>query len=395
MASYPTYDNRWFIGGLPQAKFEQLFPDGPNSPLVNRAISGRYQLGSTMKLFTSVAALASGIVPNPNWAIDDGGEYEIPDCVEGQQCIFKNAGNAIYGRINLPAALTVSSDVYFYTLGVDMFLDPRPQLMQTEIRKFGLGSETGIDLPFEYDGVVPDKDYKQKLYELGAIKKDSSGYYTGDNLQLAIGQGLLTATPLQLTAGYGAFANGGTVWEPHVVSAIYPPGAPDAGSGRVDLTGIPPLRTIDPVVKSSVPLPPEWRDAIVGGLVGVLRNPRGTAYDTFQSYDYNRFPIAGKTGTAQSGSKKSEEDDSLFAGFGPISPDQPPQYVIGAVLEDAGYGSWSAAPVTKCLFEVLSGARVASEPQQADLLDRNSDRAAVLDDPPDASCLAVPNTGRD
>jgi penicillin-binding protein 2 len=397
MASNPTYDNRWFAGGLPQEKFKQLFPEGPNTPLVNRATSGRYQLGSTMKLFTSFAALNSGFVPNTNWTVDDGGEYTIPNCAEGQRCTYRNAGGAIYGRINMPTALAVSSDVFYYKLGVEMFLDPRPELLQSEVRKFGLGSKTGIDLPYEYGGIIPNKDIKRSLAEAGAISKDEGrGYFTGDNLQLAIGQGLLVATPLQLANGYSTVANGGTVWQPHVVRAVYESGAPDVGSGLVSLAQAKLVRTIDPRRIGTVTMDPEHRGQILQGLIGVMRNPRGTAYDAFTNYDWARLPLAGKTGTAQDATKKGERDSSLFAAFGPVGANLTPQFTVAAVLEQAGYGAWAAAPVTKCIFEVLSGARVASEPQQADLLDRDSTRAAALAPLADRSCLSVPyEAGRD
>ena len=236
MATYPTYDNRWFVGGLRNEKFEQLFPDdGERSPLVNRTVTGRYQLGSTMKLFTSVAALTSGQIPNPNWALDDGGEYTIPNCPPTVRCTFSNSGGAIYGRINMPAALTVSSDVYYYTLGVDMYRR-QGDVLQDGVRRFGLGSPTGIDLPYEYGGTVPDAELKADLAERGVISEDEGqGYFVGDNLQLAIGQGLLSVTPLQLANGYSTFANGGTLWRPFVVQAVLAPGAPDLEPGRVDL----------------------------------------------------------------------------------------------------------------------------------------------------------------
>ena len=123
MASNPPFDNRFFVGGISNQKYAQLFGDSSGNPLVNRAVQGSYQIGSTMKMITSVAALNSHILPYANYTIDDNGKYVIPGCVpdEPSGCEKHNAGGALYGKINLPEALTVSSDVYFYGLGNDMW----------------------------------------------------------------------------------------------------------------------------------------------------------------------------------------------------------------------------------------------------------------------------------
>lgn len=397
MATNPTYDNRWFVGGLPNAKFQQLFPDGERSPLVNRAISGRYQLGSTMKLFTSMAALNSGFLPNPNYTIVDTGTYELENCPPGQKCVYSNSGNLMPGAINMPAALVVSSDVYYYKIGAEMWVQRKGNVLQDEVAKFGLGTKSGIDLPSEYGGIVPTKEVKAELAKRGAISEEQGrGYYTGDNIQLAIGQGLLVATPLQLANGYSAFANGGTLWTPQVAEAVWAPGAPDT-AGQVDLSRATLVRRIEPVAAGTVPIDPAFRQQLVQGLIGVVRNPEGTAHDAYRTYDWAAFPIAGKTGTAQDFTQNPAKDTSLFAAFGPVRQGEPPRFTVAAVLEKAGYGAWAAAPVTKCIFQAISGATPLPDVQPADLLDRTSTKAADLPDLPEdlAACLVVPNTGRD
>jgi penicillin-binding protein 2 len=398
LATYPTFDNRWFTKPIPQTQFEQLFPDGERSPLVNRAIAGRYQLGSTMKLFSGLAAVESGFLPNPRFTINDQGFYEIRNCEPPQPCRYTNAGGerTKYGAIDLPLALTVSSDVYFYRIGAEMWQNLQGDVLQDGIRKFGLGSESGIDLPYEYGGIVPDAALKKRLADQGVINKDEgAGYFTGDNLQLAIGQGLLTATPLQLANGYATFANGGTVWTPHVVARILAPGTPDAGPGQVDLAQGIVVRDIQPVATGTVGIAPDVRAAVLEGLVGVMRSPRGTAYNTFRDYDWDAFPVAGKTGTAQDFTQKDERDSSLFAAFGPIN--DTPRYAAAAVLERSGFGAWSAAPVVKCFYEGIAGQVPMPEVIQSDALDRTSTRTATMPQLPEdtARCLSIAATGTD
>jgi penicillin-binding protein 2 len=365
---------------------------------VNRAISGRYQLGSTMKLFSGMSAVNSGFLPGPRYTINDQGFYEIINCEPPQPCRYTNAGGdrTKYGTIDLPLALTVSSDVYFYKLGAEMWQQLQGDVLQDGIREFGLGRESGIDLPYEYGGIVPDAALKKRLADQGVINADEgAGYFTGDNLQLAIGQGLLTATPLQLANGYATFANGGTVWTPHVVARILAPGTPDLTSGQVDLAQSVVVREIEAVQSGSVAITPEVRAAVTEGLIGVLRNPRGTAYATFRDYDWDRFPLAGKTGTAQDFTQRDERDSSLFAAYGPIN--DVPRYAAGAVLERAGFGAWSAAPVVKCFFEGISGQVAMPDVSQSDALDRDSTRTAVMPQLPDetAACLKIAATGSD
>jgi penicillin-binding protein 2 len=398
MASYPTYDNRWFIGGIDQDKFKQVFPDGTRSPLVNRAITGRYNLGSNMKLFTAITGLQSGELPNTNATIDYAGIYTIPNCPPVQKCDWKNSGTppAIYGRINLPLALSYSSDVYFYRIGAELWIKYKGDVLQNGLRQFGLGSKTGIDLPGEYAGLIPDAAVKADLAKKKILAPDEGrGYFTGDNIQLAIGQGLVQVTPVQLATGYSAFANGGTVYKPQVALAVLEPNAPELEAGLVDLSKATVVKSYSSEQTGQVAMNPEWRAPVLQGLQGVILNPRGTAYDTFKNYDYAKFPLAAKTGTSQDASKLDERDNSLFSAFGPIKPDAPPQYEASAIIEQAGYGAWGAAPVVKCIFEGIDGQRQRNPLQQSEPLDRNSNSSAQIAEPVDQGCLQIPNTARD
>ena len=420
MASNPPYDNRWFSEPLTDEKFKQLFgdpkiknaaDDPTHFPLLNRPIQGLYQIGSTMKLFTSIASLQSGVispedrpkVENSHWL------YEIPDCPPGEPsgCTRQNAGGAKYGRPNLLEALTASSDAYFYNLGAQLWQrDPTGDILQKELRSFGLGSASGIALPNEASGYVPDKALKKKFAENKVISKlEGGGYYIGDNINLAIGQGLLAVTPLQLANAYATFANGGNLLTPTIATHVYAAGGPRVEDQPyvLDTAKAETLQTFDPVSRGEVAVDDNFRADIMQGLQGVTQNccvnsldvgfPRpGTAYSTFKGYDYEAYPIFGKTGTAQDKDKIDWKDTSLFSAFG-IPPGQTdPQYQVTAIIEQAGFGSGSAAPVVRCMFEKLATPGSFAPVKQSDELKRTQSKAAIL--PPlasadEAACLHV------
>jgi penicillin-binding protein 2 len=409
MASYPTYDNRWFDGSTPPAKLESLFgletlPDGTkkprfDGPLFNRAVSGTYQIGSTMKLFTSLAAmrydrfdkdghLVGKVLNDPNAKYFDIGTWTLPadQCSSDEPagCTKKNAGKTQYGPVNLAEAIAVSSDAYFYELGAQLWISTGKgtNALQTELRSFGFGRRLGTDLPGEQTGLVPDAEVKKELARQHIINKfDGSKYFTGDNVNLGIGQGLFGATPLQLVNGYGAFANGGSVFRPLIGRGIWEPGAIDSESGKVDFRKMTLRTSIDPQVISTVDLTPEMVTPVKEGLHLVVQrfqvpgvpgagNPqRSTAFHVFAGYDHTGYPIFGKTGTAQTGDQKDEKDTSLFVAFGGLAG-QAPQYSIGAVIEQAGFGAGAAAPVVRCLFEAMRNPDTLPEPTQSLPLDK-------------------------
>jgi penicillin-binding protein 2 len=376
MASYPNFDNRWFNAGITGEKFAQLFPntkDPDGSILVNRAISGRYNLGSSFKPFVAYAALASGQLPGgADYTLRDEGTYKlesIPDerCQLNVKCVFKNAncGNGApckYGRVHIEDALAVSSDVFFYKIGEQIFTERgNTPVLEQEVRKFGFGSPTEIDLPYEFVGTVPNRELKKRLAEAGAISKDEGrGFYVGDNVQFSIGQGLLSATPLQVAVAYATLGNGGTVLKPKVVRAIWAPGTPLSNKSTIDLEkGVVVQDMSTPELVRVLPMEAEIRDPIVKGLTRVINGP-GVSFDfyhattgekLFQSYPKRVLPIAGKTGTAQGFGNLPWNDSSAFGAFS-LTDAQP--YSAFAYLEKSGFGSRAAAPVVKCLFTALA-----------------------------------------
>ena len=265
------------------------------------------------------------------------------------------------------------------------------------MQKFGFGADTGIDLPFEFDGTVPDKELKSEYAELGIISEDEGrGYFVGDNVQLAIGQGLLSATPLQLAVGYATIANSGFVLQPKIVKAIWNPGVPDGETGAVDTRP----RHRRGVVRQAGAGQPDRRCRARSGCrsshgpaaCGAPRAECGvesdfyhmtTGENLFFDYPDEAIQIAGKTGTAQGASNYPWNDSSVFTGF---SIDETNPYVVTAYLEKSGYGSQAAAPVVKCTFLALSGITPMEPVELSDPLDLNSRRAAPPQKLADTSC---------
>lgn len=334
MASYPNYDPTPFVDGIDAAEWAYLNDPANNYPLNNWAIQGQWAPGSTFKLFVGYAALQSGLMA-PDTVFYDSGGYQIPGCT-GARCFRRNAGGASYGSIRLPEALTVSSDAYFYNVGAQFWLQ-RDHLggdvgMQQYIQGWGIGEETTIPLSGEASGRLPTPQWRRDFCE----KTDCNDpeWRAGDNVNLAVGQGDLVVTPLQLANGYATFANGGTRYQPKIALRIEPP------EGE-------PIE-IGPKAITQVDLPESVRDPIMEGLVGVTRN--GTAASAFSGFDLDAWQVAGKTGTAQVDGKA---DTAVFASFGPV---QNPQYAISVFMEESGFGGSNAAPVSRALYDALSGA---------------------------------------
>jgi len=416
LASYPTFDNRWFEADLSGGKFDELFPsvdengdpiDPDESILVNRAIQGRYNLGSTFKPFVAFAALDTGLMTT-NEYYQDRGTYKMESvpadkCASGEiRCVYRNATcpfglPCVYGSVDVETALAVSSDTFFYRIGELMMTrnDFQP-VLQEELRLFGFGSDPGIDLPYAFDGTVPDAELKAEYGERGVISEaEASGYFTGDNVQLAIGQGLLSASPLQLAMGYSTIANEGFLMKPEIIKAVYQPGVPDSAiQGYVDITDAKlakPANTSGEVVRR-LELGEESWDEIDRGLRRVITGPGqqiGNAYRSttgeklFFFYPDSAIPVAGKTGTAQGAGNYPWNDSSAFAAYS-VDPQRP--YTVAAYLEKSGYGSQAAAPVVKCMFLQMSGVTQADPVRLSDALDTSSTEAAQPRRLADTSC---------
>jgi penicillin-binding protein 2 len=336
LATYPSYDPNEFVNGISAERYAELSDTNGISALIDRSIYGQYAPGSTFKLVTATAALNNGIVTASTPYTDDG-VYELG----GQE--FGSTGSN--GLVTMPKALTVSSDDYFYWLGDRMDSEGGGTLIQDTAAMFGFTTPTGIDLPNESAGYVLSARTLKERHADNPAAFPRGDWYTGDNILTAIGQSMVLVTPIQLAGAYGALANGGNVYQPHVVARVLAPGTPEKPLADPDQSGV--VRVVEPVVRSTVNLPGTTRGPIVQGLSQVTR--QGTASGSFAGFDQNAFPIVGKTGTAQVANKA---DTSVFAAY---APEGAPQYAVTAVMEEAGFGSETAAPVVRHLYEYLSG----------------------------------------
>jgi penicillin-binding protein 2 len=336
MSSYPSYNLNSFVNGLSESTFRQLLAEGAFN---NYAIQGLYTPGSTFKLATATAMMQTGIL-SPNQVIDDTGIFRVPPpCTVG--CVFHDDESYGAGLITLPTALTVSSDYYFYNLGY-LFWSHTRQYGQTPIQnvaaRYGFGQYTNIDLPNEVQGRVDSPAVRRALHAAAPAAFPHVTWYTGDNIEMAFGQGTTAISPIEMADAYATFANGGTRYAPEVAAAVVSP------HGKV-------IERYAPRVLGHVNLPPRVRDPILQGLTGVVENPRGTAYGTFHSiinFSLSSFPLAGKTGTATNAGSK--EPNSWFVGFGPVGH---PRYVVVCVVAQGGYGADAAAPVVAKAFNYL------------------------------------------
>jgi len=344
MASFPVYDPGDFINGISSKEYEYLTSDAADAPILNRAIQGEYAPGSTFKLFTGLAAMVTGL-RTPEQTIVDKGSFTLAEC--RGQCTWRNAGSKAYGVVDMRRAMTVSSDVFFYSIGAD-FWSARGRLgeeaMQEVVRRFGFDQETGVPLPSEQDGRIPTPQQRKEQYDANPGAFLEREWYTGSNVNMAIGQGEVAVTPLQLANGYATFANGGTRYAPNIALKVTRSGSPETVK-----------RSFEPRINGRVDIDPAHRQALLDGLVGVTTQPGGTAVTTFGDFPDDTFPIAGKTGTAQVNGKA---DTALFAAFGPAND---PRYQVTVVLEESGFGGTAAAPVARALFDVFAG--VASMPE--------------------------------
>lgn len=328
LASQPTYSPKDFVGGISTGAYKQLTDPGQNNPLEDRATSGLYAPGSTFKLVTATAALNHGLI-TPTSPFYDKGFVKI-----GGQT-FHNDSGASYGSIDLPSAITVSDDSYFYTLGADFWQNGRSLALQDTARQYGFGARTGIPIGGESVGRVPDPATRRaEALAYPALFPGGPNWYTGDNVNLAIGQGELVVTPLQLANAYATFANGGTLFQPQV--------ALDTESQDGSR-----LTSIAPRPIRQVPISPDGRAAMLNGFEGVVGSGYGTAHQAFQGF--NAVPVAGKTGTAQ---VQGKEPTSVFVSWAPAPT---PQYLVAVVEEQSGYGASAAAPVARRILDGIYG----------------------------------------
>ncbi|MEA2403618.1 MAG: penicillin-binding protein 2 [Thermoleophilaceae bacterium] len=324
MGSSPSFDPNIFSKTIKEADYKRLSDPNNGAPLTDRAIQGQYPTGSTFKLITATAALQGGLI-TPDTVAYDPGSLKVGGVT------FRNAGGAVNGALALRKAIQVSSDVFFYKLGLEMNGAGDGHLLQRWASRYGIGHRTGIDLPGELPGRVPSPEWRNRLFKK---KLTDRPWGPGDNINLSVGQGDVAVSPLQLAVAYAAIANGGQIVRPHLGSRVE-----DSQGRAIQEFTTPNRRRLD--------ISPANRQAILDGLRQAAGSPGGTSYSVFKDFP---IPVAGKTGTAQKG--LGRPDQSWYAGLAPYPN---PRYVVVATFESGGFGADTAAPAVKKILAALFG----------------------------------------
>jgi penicillin-binding protein 2 len=340
IGSYPSFNPNRFAKPLTNAEFAELQGSGSASgPLTDRAVNGAYPTGSTFKPITALAALEEGII-TPSEALGAG------KCIFVSSQKFCNAGQAEFGAVGLVQALKVSSDTYFFEVG--KLANPHGPLIQRMAHKLGIGEPTGIDLPSELKGVVPDAKWRESENELElacrrrthqsscGIVSEPRPWTVGDDMHLAVGQGDLLTDPLQMAVAYStlanAFENGGegTVVTPHLGMEI-----DEAEGGLVQSLSFP--------GKRHAHLNYGDLSLVMEGLHEAASQQGGTSAEVWKGWDQAQHPVYGKTGTAQ---HEPLEDQSWYMAY--IGDHNRP-IVIAVTVEQGGFGAETAAPVARLM----------------------------------------------
>lgn len=311
MASLPSYDNNLFAEGISNEDYQKIISD-ENLPLFNRVIAGEYPPGSTLKPAVAAAALSEGTISKDTKVVDSSGAINIGSWRFGD---WKT-----HGTVDVKSAIAQSCDVFFYSVGGGY--GNIPGLGMDRMKKyenlFGLGNRTGIDLPGESSGFIPSEQWK--------MDKIGEKWYIGDSYHAAIGQGFVTVTPLQLANYISAIANGGTLYEPHIVNRI------KKGDGSLENVNSKIIR----------------QDFISADILDIVREGMRQTVTGGTAQTLKDLPVAaaGKTGTAEFGGEGKTH--GWFVSFAPYDN---PEIAMAVLVEGGGEGHSTAVPITRDVLE--------------------------------------------
>lgn len=325
MASAPSFSPNMFVGGISSDDWDMLSSKSSHNPLLNRGIGGQYPSASTIKPLSALAALNEGIA-TPQSSYMCTGYWTGFGAAFGQYCWLHTG----HGPMTLQTGITHSCDVVFYEVGKGFFYSSNKDGLQQMFKKWGLGSKSQIDLPGELQGRIPDEAWKREYF--ASYPDDAKAWQGGDNTNLAIGQGDLLVTPLQMLCVYAGIANRGSIPQPHLMKSI----KSTSNSGSI----------IDYKCSTriSVDEKDEYMDLIQRGLYGVIYEESQAQASHFTNM---KEKVAGKTGTAET---SHETPTGWFIAYAPYDK---PRYVVASVLENSGFGSDGAMYVVRDILGAL------------------------------------------
>ena len=319
LANAPSYDPSSFVGGISQDVWDQLNDAANKYPLMNRAVAGQYMSASTIKPLTAFAALNYGVM-TPDSIVTCTGYWTGLGEEFGQYC-WDHDG---HGPMDIESAIVYSCDPMFYEIGKDFYYSDNPEGMQDTYRAWGLGSACGVDLGGEAAGRVPDAAWKKQAFS--SYSSAEQAWNPGDMTNLAIGQGDILVTPLQIAQVYCGIANGGTQMVPHLLKSVV------ARDGEGDALAYEPRQRLAVTEDGS------YMDLVHRALQGVIYEESESCAAHFSNlYDNGaQVLVAGKSGTGE----KSGEDP--YGWFVVYAPADNPRYVVACLCEQGGFGANSA-----------------------------------------------------
>ena len=331
LVSAPSFDPNLFAVGMSTAQYDEL-QNNLDRPLFNRAVRGTYPPGSTIKPMLSLAALETGATNLTRKTVCIG-YFQL----EGNEHRYRDWKPQGHGPVDLHDAIAQSCDVYFYEISGDLGIDN----MHEYLTRFGLGSQTGVDVLGERTGLVPSKEWKRNNFR----DHDNKRWYDGETVIASIGQGFMLATPLQLASAVGTLALRGSRFRPHMVAAIEDPLSREK-------------MLVEPVWLGNVGIGNElYWDNVLEAMHNVMQGPQGTARAVGFGAPYE---MAGKSGTAQIVSiaqdaeynedeiEERQRDHALFISFAPYDD---PRIAVAVIVENGSSGSNIAAPIAKAVMD--------------------------------------------
>ncbi len=346
--SKPNFDPNIFIDGIDSDSWKAL-NENWQRPLINRVTQGLYPPGSTFKPFMGMALLESGKI-NQHTVVSAPGVWSIPNTSH----LFRDSVRSGHGSANLSKAIQVSSDTFFYKLGFELGIEKTAPYLAA----FGLGQKTGIDLPNEYQGILPTPEWKEKRF--ARLPENKRRWNIAEMVPVSIGQGYNTYTPLQMAHATAILANNGVVYRPHLVKEML-----DHENQQITV--------IDPQPERKLPYSLSNFNYVKRAMQRVLQ-AGGTARKIGEGLSYT---MGGKTGTAQvvqiaqgktynaAALREQHRDHAWFIAFAPVDK---PQIAVAVILENAGWGA-NAAPLARQLTDFyllrLQTGQVSAEVQGA------------------------------